>query len=182
MTVTSASALRNACAAHSPPKPQPRMTMRGLAMRSGGTGHGAIRRTDRAAHRTAIIARARGTFGCVCPIWPKRLYWPVRAPPEPPMADILKFRNARGEMVEVESVPATRLKNEPASIIDQVSAGKAVAITRHNMPRAVIIAYDDFRQLALAREPSLGALTAEFDRMLDAMQAPKAGKALAAAF
>jgi hypothetical protein len=25
------------------------------------------------------------------------------------MADILKFRNARGEMVEVEAVPATRL-------------------------------------------------------------------------
>ncbi|MGE5094445.1 MAG: type II toxin-antitoxin system Phd/YefM family antitoxin [Betaproteobacteria bacterium] len=98
------------------------------------------------------------------------------------MADILKFRNARGEMVEVESVPATRLKNEPASIIDQVSAGKAVAITRHNTPRAVIIAYEDFQQLALAREPSLGALTAEFDRMLEQMQSPRARKALAAAF
>ncbi|HET9577464.1 MAG TPA: type II toxin-antitoxin system prevent-host-death family antitoxin [Usitatibacter sp.] len=98
------------------------------------------------------------------------------------MADVLKFRNARGEMVEVESVPATRLKNEPASIIDQVSAGKAVAITRHNTPRAVIIAYEDFRQLALAREPSLGALTAEFDRMLEQMQSPGARKALAAAF
>lgn len=98
------------------------------------------------------------------------------------MADILKFRNAKGDMVEVEPVPATRLKNEPATIIDAVAAGKAVAITRHNTPRAVIIAYEDFRQLAMAREPSLGALTAEFDRMLDGMQAPKAGKALAAAF
>ncbi len=98
------------------------------------------------------------------------------------MAEILKFRNAKGEMVEVEAVPATRLKNEPATIIDAVAAGKAVAITRHNTPRAVIIAYEDFRQLALAREPSLGALTAEFDRILDGMQAPKSKKALAAAF
>lgn len=98
------------------------------------------------------------------------------------MAEILKFRNAKGDMVEVEAVPATRLKNEPATIIDEVTAGKAVAITRHNTPRAVIIAYEDFRQLALAREPSLGALTAEFDRMLEGMQAPKARKALAAAF
>ena len=97
-------------------------------------------------------------------------------------ADVLKFRNARGEMVEVEPVPATRLKNAPASVIDEVAAGKAVAITRHNTPRAVIIAYEDFRQLALAREPSLGALTAEFDRMLGDMQAPNARNALAAAF
>jgi hypothetical protein len=57
-----------------------------------------------------------------------------------------------------------------------------VAITRHNTPRAVIIAYEDFRQLAQAREPTLGALSAEFDRLLDGMQAPGARKALAAAF
>ena len=98
------------------------------------------------------------------------------------MAGILRFRNAKGELVEVEAVPATRLKNEPASIIDEVAGGKAVAITRHNTPRAVIIAYEDFRQLALAREPSLGALAAEFDRLLDGMQAPKARRALAGAF
>ena len=98
------------------------------------------------------------------------------------MAEVLRFRNARGELVELESVPATRLKNEPASIIDRVSAGKAVAITRHNSARAVIISYEDFRELARAREPSLGALSAEFDGLLAGMQAPKAKKALAAAF
>jgi prevent-host-death family protein len=98
------------------------------------------------------------------------------------MADILRFRNARGELVELESVPATRLKNEPASIIDRVSAGKAVAITRHNSARAVILSYEDFRELAQAREPSLGALSARFDELLAGMQAPRAKKALAEAF
>lgn len=98
------------------------------------------------------------------------------------MADVLMFRNARGELVELEAVPATRLKNQPASIIDAVAAGKAVAITRHNSARAVIISYEDFQELARAREPSLGALTEEFDRMLAGMQAPRAKAALAAAF
>jgi antitoxin Phd len=98
------------------------------------------------------------------------------------MAEILRFRNARGELVELESVPATRLKNEPASIIDRVAAGKAVAITRHNSARAVILSYEDFRELAQAREPSLGALSARFDELLAGMQTPGAKKALAAAF
>jgi antitoxin Phd len=98
------------------------------------------------------------------------------------MAEILRFRNARGELVELESVPATRLKNEPASIIDRVSTGKAIAITRHNSTRAVILSYEDFRELAQAREPSLGALSAQFDQLLADMQSPKAKKALAAAF
>ena len=98
------------------------------------------------------------------------------------MAEVLRFRNARGELVELESVPATRLKNEPATIIDRVAAGKAVAITRHNSARAVILSYDDFLQLAQAREPSLGALSARFDQLLAGMQAPRAKKALAAAF
>jgi antitoxin Phd len=98
------------------------------------------------------------------------------------MTDIMRFRNARGELVELESVPATRLKNEPASIIDRVAAGKAVAITRHNSTRAVILSYDDFRELAQMREPSLGALASQFDELLERMQAPKSRRALAAAF
>lgn len=98
------------------------------------------------------------------------------------MADILRFRNARGDLVEVEAVAATRLKNEPGAIIEKVMTGGAVAITRHDAPKAVLISYEDFLSLAQAREPSLGALSAEFDRMLDAMQAPGARKAAASAF
>ena len=98
------------------------------------------------------------------------------------MADVLRFRNARGDLVEVESVPATRLKNEPGAIIEKVATGGAVAITRHDAPKAVLISYDDFVSLAQAREPSLGALAAEFDSMLESMQAPGARRAVASAF
>jgi prevent-host-death family protein len=98
------------------------------------------------------------------------------------MADILRFRNARGDLVEVETVPATRLKNEPGAIIEKVLTGGAVAITRHDAPKAVLISYEDFRQLAQAREPALGVLEAEFDRLLEAMQSGGARKALVAAF
>jgi prevent-host-death family protein len=98
------------------------------------------------------------------------------------MADILRFRNARGDLVEVESVPATRLKNEPGALIEKVLTGGAVAITRHDAPKAVLISYEDFLELSRAREPALGELAAEFDRMLDAMQAPVARKGLASAF
>jgi len=98
------------------------------------------------------------------------------------MAEILRFRNARGEMVEVESIAATRLKNEPGAIIEKVLTGGAVAITRHDAPKAVLISYEDFRELARAREPSLGALASQFDALLESMQAPGARKALASAF
>jgi antitoxin Phd len=98
------------------------------------------------------------------------------------MAEVLRFRNARGELVEVESIPATRLKNEPGAIIEKVITGGAVAITRHDTPRAVLLSYDDFRELAQAREPSLGVLSNQFDALLESMQAPGSRKAVASAF
>jgi len=98
------------------------------------------------------------------------------------MAAVLSFRNARGDLVEVENVPATRLKNEPGAIIEKVLTGGAVAITRHEAPKAVILSYDDFVSLSQAREPSLGALSSQFDALLEAMQSPGARKAVASAF
>jgi prevent-host-death family protein len=98
------------------------------------------------------------------------------------MAEILRFRNARGDLVEVEAVAATRLKNEPGAIIEKVLTGGAVAITRHDAPKAVLISYEDFRSLAQAREPDLGALASQFDALLEAMQSPGSRKAVTGAF
>jgi antitoxin Phd len=98
------------------------------------------------------------------------------------MTDVLRFRNARGELVELEAVSASELKNEPATIIDRVAAGRPVAIKRHNSTRAVILSFDDFQRLALAREPSLDALAAQFDELLESMQGSRARNAVAAAF
>lgn len=93
----------------------------------------------------------------------------------------LTFRNRLGELVDVPSVASTRLKNELAAVLEEASKG-AVAITRHDAPRAVLVAYEEFRALVNARAQSLGELDAEFDALLERMQTPKARNGVEAAF
>jgi len=93
----------------------------------------------------------------------------------------LKYRTARGELRSLEPVPASRLKNAPGAIVDQAVAGRPVVITRHDAPRAVILSFDDFEQLARAREPRLEALEARFDALLAGMQQPGAKRGVLAA-
>ena len=97
------------------------------------------------------------------------------------MAKILKFRTASGEVRSLETVPASRLKNAPGAIVDQASAGRPVVITRHDTPRVVILSFDDFEDLARAREPGLGPLEARFDELLAGMQQPAAKRGVQAA-
>src|SRR5436190_23990889 len=94
----------------------------------------------------------------------------------------LRFRNALGELVDLQPVPATRFKNELSAMLEQTARGGAVAITKHDAPKAVLISYDEFRALMESRSPSLGTLEAEFDALLDRMQSPASRKAMARAF
>ncbi len=84
--------------------------------------------------------------------------------------------------MDLTQVPATRFKNELSAMFEQAALGRPVAITRHHTPKAVLISYDEFRALMAARSPSLGALEAEFDALLEGMQSPASRKAMAAAF
>ena len=93
----------------------------------------------------------------------------------------LTFRNRLGELVDVPSVAATRLKNEFGAVLEQAVRG-AVAITRHDAPKAVLVSYEEFQALVNARAQSLSELDAEFDALLARMQTPKAKKGVAAAF
>lgn len=94
----------------------------------------------------------------------------------------LAFRNSYGELVGIPTVAATRVKNEFAAILDQASSGGAVAITRHDIPKAVLISYAEFESLIKARTLALDDLSIEFDGMLARMQTPKAKKGVASAF
>lgn len=94
----------------------------------------------------------------------------------------LKFRNAQGDLVNVPEVPATRFKNEFAAMFEQAALGGAVAITKHDTPKAVLISYDEFQALMRSRSAGLGELEAQFDALLERMQTPKAKSAMAAAF
>ncbi len=93
----------------------------------------------------------------------------------------LTFRNRLGELVDVPSVAATRLKNELGAVLEEAARG-AVAITRHDAPKAVLVSYEEFQALVSARAQSLGELDAEFDALPARMQTPKAKKGVEAAF
>lgn len=94
----------------------------------------------------------------------------------------LKFRNAQGELVDVPTVGAARFKNEFGAIFEKAALGGAVAITKHDSPKAVLISYEEFQALVRARSPGLDDLGSRFDALLEGMQAPKVKAGMAAAF
>jgi prevent-host-death family protein len=94
----------------------------------------------------------------------------------------LTFRNRDGELVDVPSVAATRFKNEFAAVFEQAAVGGAVAITKHNTPKAVLLSYAEFEALTAASTPALDELTERFDALLEGMQTPKSKDAMATAF
>lgn len=94
----------------------------------------------------------------------------------------LNYRNSRGELVDIPAVAATRLKNAFGAVLEQAQRGGAVAITRHDAPKAVLVSYDEFQALTRDHTPSLHALSVEYDVLLARMQTPAARKGMADAF
>lgn len=94
----------------------------------------------------------------------------------------LSFRNRAGELVDLPTVPATRFKNEFGSIIEQATLTGAVAITKHNATKAVLLSVAEFEALTRAATPELDELTDEFDALLAQMQTPRSKSGVAAAF
>ena len=75
----------------------------------------------------------------------------------------LTFRNSHGELIDLPIVAATKAKNEFGAVLEQAVASGAVAITRHDTPKAVLMSYVEFSSLVNARTSSLDDLSAEFD-------------------
>jgi antitoxin Phd len=92
------------------------------------------------------------------------------------------FRNSHGSLVDIPTVTATKFKNEFGAILEKVTRGGAVVITRHDKPTAVLICRDEFESLVKARSHTLDDLSTEFDALLVRMQTPKARKGMKAAF
>jgi len=90
----------------------------------------------------------------------------------------LQFRNRRGEQVEVATVTATDAKNEFGRVLDTAMERGAVAITRHDNAKAVLLSLDEFNALVSGRERPLNLLREEFDAMYARMQGPKARTAV----
>ena len=95
---------------------------------------------------------------------------------------VLTFRNSAGDLVDMPSIPATRFKNTLSAVLERTLRGGAVAITKHETPKAVLLSYDEFVALTKSRDDSLNDLGSQFDGLLARLQTPVARKGLAAAF
>lgn len=94
----------------------------------------------------------------------------------------LTFRNSQGELVDIPAIAATKVKNGFGAILEQANHGGAVAITRHDTPKAVLLSYEEFVSLVKVRARTLDDLGAAFEPLLAGMQTSKARKGVDAAF
>ena len=94
----------------------------------------------------------------------------------------LTFRNSHGQLIDISTVAATKVKNEFGAILEQTIHGGAVAITRHDTPKAVLLSFAEFESLVNERSRSLDDLSTEFDELLVRMQTPQARKGVETAF
>ena len=75
--------------------------------------------------------------------------------------------------VGVVTVSATDAQNEFGRVMEQAIRDHTVIITRHNVPKVVLLSVERYRELASAESMALDSLTGEFDAMLARMQTPK---------
>lgn len=83
---------------------------------------------------------------------------------------------------ELPTITATELKNATADVFEQVAARRAVAITRHEKPRAVLLSVEQYEALTGRQPDWLGKLQEEYSGMLERMQGPKQRAAAKRAF
>ncbi len=74
---------------------------------------------------------------------------------------------------ELPTVTATELKHSTADILDRVTAGNAVSITRHDKARAVLISVEQYQELTGGEGDWLAKLHEEYQGMLERMQGPE---------
>ena len=82
--------------------------------------------------------------------------------------------NPAPRVAEMPTITATELKNTTADVFEQVAARRAVAITRHDKPRAVLLSVEQYEALTGQQNPDwLEKLHEEYRGMLDRMQGPE---------
>ncbi len=92
------------------------------------------------------------------------------------------LRKGSGELVDVPAVSATAAKNGFGAVLDQAESYGAVAIMKHDKPKAVVLSIGEYESL-LARVPDpLAALAGEFDQLVARMETPAARTAADALF
>jgi antitoxin Phd len=83
---------------------------------------------------------------------------------------------------QTSSVTATEAKNDFGRILERVTRGGTVIITRHDAPKAVLLSVEQFDSLSRANEVRLDTLSGEFDALLAQMQTPGSRASMESAF
>lgn len=91
-----------------------------------------------------------------------------------------EVRNRNGDPARM--VTATEAKNEFGRVLERVIGGELCVVTRHDVPKAVIISVDEFSALTETSSRRLNALAAQFDELLAGMQTQESRTAMKAAF
>lgn len=74
---------------------------------------------------------------------------------------------------ELPTITATELKGATAEVLERVSAGAAVAVTKHDKPRAVIVPYEDYVSWKSGQADLFDRLLEEYQGVLEDMQSPE---------
>ena len=86
------------------------------------------------------------------------------------------------ERSRMASISATVAKNEFGRVLENVIQGATVVITRHSLPKAVLISVDEYDALSRSHLAELDTLSGEFDHLLARMQTPAARAGMRDAF
>ena len=89
---------------------------------------------------------------------------------------------ASARVRELPTVSATDLKNSTADVIEQVASKRAMAITRHDKPRAVLVSIEEYEALTGKEPEYLLGLMEKYRGMVDRMQGPEQRAAAERAF
>ena len=92
----------------------------------------------------------------------------------------LTFRNSHGNPVNVTAVAVEKAPSEFAHIMEQAEQGGAVAITRADAPKAIVMSYDEFEKLVRERSSAYAEVKAEVELMVRQMQTPQEKRATTA--
>jgi antitoxin Phd len=90
--------------------------------------------------------------------------------------------NYRIEPPGATSISATEAKNQFGRILEKAIQGGRVLITKHDVPKAVLISVSDFDALSRADRVRIDTLSGEFDALLGRMQTPAARDGMKSAF
>jgi prevent-host-death family protein len=79
-------------------------------------------------------------------------------------------------------VSASEAKSEFGRVLEMAMQGGAVVISKHDVPKAVLISVENFNALSGAAQTKLDTLSHEFDALLARMQTSEARRGMKAAF